>query len=84
MTELFQKILKGPTSNYLKKLTATQLSTLNEFEEYNKYQNFKYHTRVSQLQLIGRLGVETRIEFQDMTKEDIVNWLKNKDIKPYS
>jgi len=84
MTELFQDIINRPTTSYLRNLTTTQLSTLNEFEKYNEYKNFAQQTRERQLKLVARLGVETGKEFQDMAKEDVVNWLRSKDIKPYT
>lgn len=84
MTLLLQEIINRPTSSYLRNLTATQVSTLNEFDKYNEYKNFAQHTRERQLKLVARLGMETGMEFQDMTKEDVVNWLRSKDIKAYS
>ena len=84
MTELFLEIFSRPTSKFLRNLTESQSSILIEFDKHNEYKNFAKHTRVRQLKLIARLGVETGKEYQDMTKEDIVNWLRNKDIIPHS
>jgi site-specific recombinase XerD/ribosomal protein L40E len=84
MTELIQQILERPRSKFLKRLTENQLKTLTEFDEYNFYIHLAINTRENQLKLIGRLGNDVKKEFQEMTKNDVVDWLKNININAYS
>jgi len=84
MTELLDEILKRPHSKYLKRLTKKQLDTLNKYDEYREYKNLAVNSREKPLKFIGHLGDEVKKEYQDMTKQDVINWLKNKDIIPHS
>jgi site-specific recombinase XerD len=84
MTDLLEKALNQPTSKFLSRLTREQLDTIKGFDEYNEYKHFAINTRVNQLRLVGHLGDDVQKDFQDMTKDDIITWLRNKDITSYS
>lgn len=83
MSEVFNEIIQPPT-NFLRKLTQKQQKMLREFDNYNERRNLRRNTRVRQIKTIGHLGDDVKKEFQDMTKEDVNNWLYNKDIIPHS
>lgn len=84
MAEVYDKIIQRPTTLYLRRLTRKQQKTLREFDEYNESKNWKRNTRVCQVKTIGHLGDDVKKEYQDMTKEDVNNWLNNKNIIPNS
>ncbi|MHA1200834.1 MAG: tyrosine-type recombinase/integrase [Candidatus Heimdallarchaeaceae archaeon] len=84
MTEVFDFLINRKRMSYLRTLTLKQQKTLREFDEYNERKNLKRATRENQITVLGHLGDDVKKEYQNMTKDDVNNWLNNKDIKPYS
>lgn len=83
MHEVFDELIHRPRAHFLRRLTKKQQETLEKFDEYNQVKNLTRNTRMNQLTAIGHLGDYVKKEYQDMTKEDVSNWL-NRKITSYS
>jgi site-specific recombinase XerD len=79
MPELLDKILKRTHLN----LSQNQVKILKKFDEYNEVKNLKRNTRDCELRTVLQLGLFTKKDYEDITKEDVNAWL-NRGISPYS
>jgi site-specific recombinase XerD len=79
MPEVLDKILKRTHLN----LSQNQVKILKKFDEYNEVKNLKRNTRDCELRTVLQLGLFTKKDFEDITKEDCNAWL-NRGISPYS
>jgi len=83
MPEVFDDLIKRPRMHSLRRLTNKKQDTLRKLDEYNELKNFTKGTRINELQTIAHLGNDVKKEYQDMTKDDVNDWL-NRNIKPSS
>ena len=82
MTEkVFEILMKR--KNYLQNLSQNQLKILQKFDEYNEIKNLTRNTRDCELRTVLQLGLFTKKDYEDITKEDCNAWL-NRGISPYS
>lgn len=79
--DVFEEVIKR--RHYLENLSKNQLKTSQKFDKYNELKHLTITTRDNELSAVLRLGMATKKDYEDMTKEDVNAWL-NREISAYS